>query len=134
MIRKAPSPVPFEGGLECRPEDRAAPALVIEPAGRRFAPPCPSPPRVDWCRDARARASGTRRALAGARTLLRRRVRAIQRPCAPITVYFFPTGDFCLGSKASLSPSSGHFRSSPTSGPFQGPSACLIGADIVAKV
>lgn len=31
MIRKAPSPVPFEGGLECRPEDRAAPALVIEP-------------------------------------------------------------------------------------------------------
>jgi len=45
MIRKAPSPVPFEGGLECRPEDRAAPALVIEPAGRRFAPPCPSPPR-----------------------------------------------------------------------------------------
>jgi MFS family permease len=23
--------VPFEGGLECRPEDRAAPALVIEP-------------------------------------------------------------------------------------------------------
>ena len=45
MIRKAPSPVPFEGGLECRPEDRAAPALVIEPAGRRFAPPCPSSPR-----------------------------------------------------------------------------------------
>src|SRR6478672_9074514 len=39
MIRKAPSPVPFEGGLECRPEDRAAPALVIEPTGRRFAPP-----------------------------------------------------------------------------------------------
>jgi MFS family permease len=31
MIRKAPSPVPFEGGLECRPEDRAAPPLVIEP-------------------------------------------------------------------------------------------------------
>jgi MFS family permease len=31
MIRKAPSPVPFGGGLECRPEDRAAPALVIEP-------------------------------------------------------------------------------------------------------
>ena len=30
MIRKAPSPVRFEGGLECRPEDRAAPALVIE--------------------------------------------------------------------------------------------------------
>jgi hypothetical protein len=28
MIRKAPSPVPFEGGLECRPGDRAAPALV----------------------------------------------------------------------------------------------------------
>lgn len=27
-----------------------------------------------------------------------RAVRAIQRPCAPITVYFFPTGDFCLGS------------------------------------
>jgi hypothetical protein len=48
MIRKAPSPVPFEGGLECRPEDRAAPALVIEPTGRRFAPPCPSPPRVDY--------------------------------------------------------------------------------------
>jgi hypothetical protein len=45
MIRKAPSPVPFEGGLECRPENRAAPALVIEPTGRRFAPPCPSPPR-----------------------------------------------------------------------------------------
>jgi AraC-like DNA-binding protein len=44
LIRKAPSPVPFEGGLECRPEDRAAPALVIEPAGRRFAPPCPSAP------------------------------------------------------------------------------------------
>src|SRR5258706_12360776 len=61
MIRKAPSPVPFEGGLECRPEDRAAPALVIEPTDRRFAPPCPSPPRVDCCRDARARASGTRR-------------------------------------------------------------------------
>ena len=34
MIRKAPSPVPFECGLECRPEDRAAPALVIEPTGR----------------------------------------------------------------------------------------------------
>jgi hypothetical protein len=31
--------------LECRPENRAAPALVIEPTGRRFAPPCPSPPR-----------------------------------------------------------------------------------------
>jgi len=74
MIRKAPSPVPFEGGLECRPEDRAAPALVIEPTGRRFAPPCPSPPRVDCCRDARARASGTRRALAGAPTPLRRRL------------------------------------------------------------
>jgi hypothetical protein len=74
MIRKAPSPVPFEGGLECRPEDRAAPALVIEPTGHRFAPPCPSPPRVDCCRDARARASGTRRALAGAPTLLRRRL------------------------------------------------------------
>src|ERR1700704_4574683 len=55
MIRKAPSPVPFEGGLECLPEDRAAPALMIEPTGRRFAPPCPSPPRVDCCRDARAR-------------------------------------------------------------------------------
>ena len=40
MIRKAPSPVPFECGLECRPEDRAAPAQVIEPTGRRFAPPC----------------------------------------------------------------------------------------------
>ena len=74
MIRKAPSPVPFEGGLECRPEDRAAPALVIEPTGRRFAPPCPPPPRVDCCRDARARASGTRRALAGAPTRLRRRL------------------------------------------------------------
>src|SRR6266404_9983455 len=61
MIRKAPSPVPFEGGLECRPEDRAAPALAIEPTDRGFAPPCPSPPRVDCCRDARARASGTRR-------------------------------------------------------------------------
>jgi hypothetical protein len=36
MIRKAPSPVPFEGGLECRPEDRAAPALVIEPTTRPF--------------------------------------------------------------------------------------------------
>jgi hypothetical protein len=37
MIRKAPSPVPFEGGLECRPEDRAAPALVIEPTGSKAA-------------------------------------------------------------------------------------------------
>ena len=34
MIRKAPSPVPFEGGLECRPEDRAAPAALIVPVGR----------------------------------------------------------------------------------------------------
>src|SRR5712664_1535913 len=34
MIRKAPSPVPFEGGLACRPEDRAAPAALIEPVGR----------------------------------------------------------------------------------------------------
>jgi len=74
MIRKAPSPVPFEDGLECRPEDRAAPALVIEPTGRRFAPPYPSPPRVDCCRDARARASGTRHALAGAPTPLLRRL------------------------------------------------------------
>ena len=41
MIRKAPSPVPFAGGLECRPEGRAAPALVIEPTGRRFAPAMP---------------------------------------------------------------------------------------------
>src|SRR5437879_8154551 len=37
-------------------------------------------------------------------------------------------GNVGSGSKASFSPSSGHFRSSPTSGPFQGPSACLIGA------
>ena len=36
MIRKAPSPVPFEGGLECRPDDRAAPALVFESRGRRL--------------------------------------------------------------------------------------------------
>ena len=28
--------MPFEGGLECRPEDRAAPALAIELTGRVF--------------------------------------------------------------------------------------------------
>jgi len=32
MSRKAPSPVPFEGGSECRPDGRAAPALVVEAA------------------------------------------------------------------------------------------------------
>jgi hypothetical protein len=32
-------------------------------------------------------AVAAQRALAGAR--------AVQRPCAPITVYFFPAGDFC---------------------------------------
>lgn len=32
MSRKAPSPVPFEGGSECRPDGRAAPDLVVKAA------------------------------------------------------------------------------------------------------
>jgi hypothetical protein len=96
MIRKAPSPVPFEGGLACRPEDRAAPALVIEPTCRRFAPPCPLPPRVDAAmRDLAHQKLGV--LPPGLRLRCGAAVRAIQRPCAPITVYVFPTGDFCLG-------------------------------------
>src|SRR6266850_7140225 len=101
MIRKAPSPVPFEGGLECRPEDRAAPALVIEPTGRRFAPHAlhhreliGAAMRELAHQELGVLSPGLQLRCGGA-------VRAIQRPCAPITVYFFPTCDFCLGSFAS---------------------------------
>jgi hypothetical protein len=103
MIRKAPSPVPFEGGLECRPEGRAAPALVIEPTGavlHRHA------------LHHRELIGAAMRELAdqelgvlspGLQLRCRGAVRAIQRPCAPITVYFFPTDDLMRDNDALVS-------------------------------
>jgi hypothetical protein len=43
-------------------------------------------------------------------------VRAILRLCAPITIYFFPTGDFCLGSFPDLGGRSRYVWFTPMSG------------------
>jgi hypothetical protein len=89
MIRKAHSPVRFEDGLECRRQDRAAPALVIEPTDCRLHRHAlhhreliVAPMRELAHQELGALSPGLQLRCGGA-------VRAIQRPCAPITVSSF---------------------------------------------